>query len=91
MKDLFNLPPKLLSFSAIAIGYLLIDDLDANEQNALGNWLMLIAQVLCTNAYFKQVQAERHNTNQFTDEDIMEMMRKMRDAIEKELSILKKE
>ncbi len=47
------------SFSAIVVGYLLIDDLTANEQNALGNWLMLTAQVLCTNAYYKQVQQER--------------------------------
>ena len=59
MKDLFDLSPKLLTFSAVAVGYLLLDDLDANEQNALGNWLMLVAQVLCTNAYFRQVQTER--------------------------------
>lgn len=54
-----NIPPKLFTFSAIAVGYLLIDDTTANEQNALGNWLMLVAQVLCTNAFYKQVMAER--------------------------------
>ncbi len=52
---------KTFSFSAVVVGYLLIDDLTANEQNALGNWLMLTAQVLCTNAFYKQVQAERNN------------------------------
>lgn len=54
-----DIPPKLFTLSAIAIGYLLIDDTTANEQNALGNWLMLVAQVLCTNAFYKQVMAER--------------------------------
>lgn len=54
-----NISPKLFSFSAVAVGYILIDDTTANEQNALGNWLMLVAQVLCTNAFYKQVMAER--------------------------------
>lgn len=54
-----NIPPKLFTASAVVIGYLLIDDTTANEQNALGNWLMLVAQVLCTNAFFLQVQQER--------------------------------
>ena len=54
-----NVPPKLFSLSAIAIGYLLIDDSTANEQNALGNWLMLVAQVLSTNAYYKALMQER--------------------------------
>lgn len=54
-----NIPPKLFSFSAVAIGYILIDDMTANEQNALGNWLMLIAQVLSTNAFYRAVMQER--------------------------------
>lgn len=54
-----NIPPKLFSLSAIAVGYLLIDDSTANEQNALGNWLMLVAQVLSTNAYYKALMQER--------------------------------
>lgn len=54
-----NIPPKLFSGSAVAVGYLLIDDLTANEQNALSNWLMLVAQVLSTNAFYKQVMSDR--------------------------------
>lgn len=54
-----NIPPKLFSLSAVIVGYILIDDTTANEQNALGNWLMLVAQILCTNAFYKQVMAER--------------------------------
>ena len=45
-----NIPPKLFTLSAVALGYLLIDDLTANEQNVVGNWLMLISQILITNA-----------------------------------------
>ena len=45
-----NIPPKLFSLSAVTVGYLLIDDLDSSEQNALGSWFMLLGQTLCTNA-----------------------------------------
>ncbi len=81
-----NIPPKLFTLSAVALGYLLIDDLTANEQNALGNWLMLTAQVLCTNAFYKQVQAER-STNQNIN---VETLEKMVYALKKEIDELKK-
>lgn len=54
-----NVPPKLFSLSAVVVGYILIDDSTANEQNALGNWLMLVAQVLSTNAFYRAVMQER--------------------------------
>ena len=54
-----NIPPKLFSLSAIVVGYILIDDATANEQNAIGNWLMLVAQVLSTNAFYRAVMQER--------------------------------
>lgn len=54
-----NVPPKLFSLSAVVVGYILIDDMTANEQNAVGNWLMLVAQVLSTNAFYKAVMKER--------------------------------
>lgn len=54
-----NIPPKLFSASAVVVGYILIDDLTANEQNAIGNWLMLVAQVLSTNAFYRAVMQER--------------------------------
>ena len=87
-----NISPKAFSFSAIVVGYLLIDDLTANEQNALGNWLMLTAQVLCTNAFYKQVQAERSgvNTNQnISSEQSIRILKKMFDALNKEIEKLK--
>ena len=54
-----NVPPKLFSLSAVVVGYILIDDMTANEQNAIGNWLMLVAQVLSTNAFYRAVMKER--------------------------------
>lgn len=84
-----NVSPKAFSASAIIVGYLLIDDLTANEQNALGNWLMLTAQVLCTNAFYKQVQQERQTNIDNSKESEIEMLQKMVNALEKELNNLK--
>lgn len=85
-----NVSPKAFSFSAVIVGYLLIDDLTANEQNALGNWLMLTAQVLCTNAYYKQVQQERSGyTQNVSNEDGIEMLKKMVNALNEEIENLK--
>lgn len=85
-----NVSPKVFTLSAVAIGYLLIDSNTANEQNALGNWLMLVAQVLCTNAYFLQVQEERKNVNEMSSEDTIEMLQKMVSALSVEIENLKK-
>ena len=82
MSKLPDVPPKLFTLSAVAIGYLLIDDLSANEQNALGNWLMLVAQVLCTNAFYKQVQAD----NMMSDKETVVMINKVINAMQKELN-----
>lgn len=95
MRLIPNIPPKLFSLSAVIVEYLLIDDTTANEQNALGNWLMLTAQVLCTNAFYKQVQQERgidtSNVKQPTTEETIAMLEKMVRAIEQEINELKKE
>lgn len=76
-----NINPKLFSFSAVIVGYLLIDDMTANEQNALGNWLMLTAQVISTNAFYRQVLEERKNNNDMTKDDIIKMLNKLIEAI----------
>lgn len=95
MRFIPDVSPKAFSFSAVVIGYLLIDDTTANEQNVLGNWLMLVAQVLCTNAFYKQVRQERGiesspNNNPNTEDTIV-MMQKMMKAIQQEIDELKKQ
>lgn len=87
-----NVSAEAFSFSAVVIGFLLIDDTTATEQNALGNWLMLVAQILCTNAFYQQLQAERKNSTSApnTGETII-MLQKMMDAMQKEIEELKKQ
>ena len=53
----------------------------ANEQNALGNWLMLTAQVISTNAFYRQVLEEREINNNMTKDDIIKMLNKLIKAI----------
>lgn len=86
-----NIPAKVFSFSAVVVGYLLIDDLTPNEQNALGNWLMLTAQVLCTNAFYKQVEEERNMNKTPSNEETINMMEKMIKAMEHELNDLRQQ
>lgn len=102
-----NIHPRIFSGSAVVVGYLLIDDMTANEQNALGNWLMLTAQVLSTNAFYQQVQQERGNisstrglnfkkkdnyeTSDNNDASEIAMLKKMVNALQKEIDNLEKE
>ncbi|MCI8445201.1 MAG: hypothetical protein HFG15_02065 [Bacilli bacterium] len=51
----FELPPRTLTIIAVIFGYLMIDDLTAVEQNSLGNFLMLIGQMLETNSAQQQL------------------------------------
>ncbi len=84
----------------MAIGSVLVEGSSPNEQNALGNWLMLIAQYLCTNAAIGQLQqsntqtpgsfSENQNNNSSTDETI-QMMSKMINALNEEIEALKKQ
>ncbi len=50
----FGLDPKVYTLSALILGYLMIGDYTANEQNAIGNWFMTIGQILETNSAFQQ-------------------------------------
>ena len=80
---------KTFTISAMVIGYLLIDDTTAEEQNALGNWLMLVAQVLCTNGFYKQLQNSKLKNTYPTNQDTIIMMQKMINALTKEVNDIK--
>ena len=86
-----NTTPKLFSLSAVIVGYLLIDDMTANEQNALGNWLMLVGQLVSTNAYYAAVVSERNNKSNISNQDTLKMLEKMLKALEKEVNDIKKD
>ena len=93
MNRIPNLPPTASTASAVVVGYLLLDDLNAKEQNALGNWLMLAAQVICTNAYFRQLydsESPSQSSSEKDDENIeIAILTKMVKALNKEIEILK--
>lgn len=63
MNFILDADSKTFTLSAIIIGYLLLDDSTPAEQNSLGNWFMLIGQVLCTNSAQQQVTNNRTNTS----------------------------
>lgn len=90
-----NMSPKIFSLSAVVVGYILIDDMTANEQNAVGNWLMLVAQVLCTNAFYRQVMQERGiekgslGGKEFGSDDVFDMLDKLVKAIRSEMENIK--
>ncbi len=73
MNNLFTLNPKISTALAVLIGYILIEDLSAAEQNTLGNWLMLISQLLITNATSQQLiesYASSYNNINLNDQNI---------------------
>ena len=100
IESISSVPPRIWTLSACAVGFILIDETaSGNEQNALGNWLMLASQVVCTNAAFKQYQTGLNNKTNKTSyekgymEDkktTVDMLEKLRNAIDKEIESLNK-
>ncbi len=102
MQKLPNVPPQLFTLSAVVVGFLLVDDATPNEQNALGNWLMLVSQYLCTNAAYGQLLQSNTQTpgsfgensqsqnNTPTNEETMNMLIKMVNALNQEIDEIKK-
>ena len=59
-----NIHPTTYNLIAIAVGIILVGDLNANEQNSLGNWFLLLGQYLATNAAQQQlIESRIENTN----------------------------
>ncbi len=50
--------PKLYTASSILVAFLLMGDLTAAQQNAIGNWFMNVGQILESNSAFQQVIEE---------------------------------
>lgn len=58
-----NIDPKVSTLAAVVIGFALIGDLNASEQNAIGNWFITIGQILENNSAFQQVIEGRVSGN----------------------------
>ena len=70
-----NIEDKALTTLAFVIGLALIDNLSSTEQNAVGNWIMLIAQTLCTYGSYtfnKEWNSHINNSNTPVTKDTLE-------------------
>lgn len=100
MKLVPSTPSNAYTLSAIIIGYILLNDATPAEQNSLGNWFMLIGQVLCTNSAQQQVLNNRNRTSNSSTQHIIndsfgsdytaENIEKVIKAMQQELENLKK-
>lgn len=58
----FSLPPELLTALGVVAGYVLVGDLTVDQMEVLGNFLILIGQILDTIAAQKsQLQGQTQN------------------------------
>lgn len=80
---------KILTALAFIMGYILIDNLSSTEQNALGNWLMLVSQTLCTNGSYTFNKEWKQQTNKNGELDIQGMFSKFKDSVDRVNEILK--
>lgn len=89
MSKLPNIPPKIFTLSATTIGFLLVEELDQTQQDAIGNWFELIGQILETNASYTPTQTSNPNLNNDINSAI-DTINKTLNTIKKELEELKK-
>ena len=57
---IFNTNPRYSTILAFILGLVLISDLNTNEQNMLGEWLMLVSQTIVTHANSQYLIEQRH-------------------------------
>lgn len=86
-----NVNASNFTISAFLIGYLLLDDLDPAEQNSIGNWFMMVGQVLCTNSAQQQVINNRTSNNNGdhvinSNDNSFDSLKKSMDTINQELN-----
>lgn len=80
------------TLSAVIVGFLLLQELDLDEQNGLGNWFLLLGQLLCTNAASQSIlQTTGNNDNNRTNQNMSDMLEKTVNAMQREIEELKKE
>ena len=58
-----NIDPHVFSLIAVGVGYACVGDYNANEQNSIGNWLILVGQYILTHAAQQQLIESRIDNN----------------------------
>lgn len=84
----FKMSPKQLVLLSSLVGILLIDNLDLNQQNSLGNFIVDVGQAILTAAAQGQLlkSSESQNDNSQNDD-----VRKEIQVLKKQISALEKE
>ena len=85
-----DIDPNIYSLSAFVIGAILTEELDINEQNSIGNWLMLLGQYIVTYASQQSLINNRLNKRNNTNKYDVDFLLKNIQKIEQELNNLKK-
>ena len=59
-----NTDPHLYAVLAVTVGFACVGDYNANEQNSIGNWLILVGQYILTHAAQQTlIEARLENNN----------------------------
>ena len=100
-----NTNPHLFAMLAVTVGFASVGDYNANEQNSIGNWLILVGQYILTHAAQQQlIEARLENNNlntnskkhkngtggPFTDNEQGKSNQNQRDEVEFLLDAVKK-
>lgn len=86
-KIFFDIDPYTFTGSAVIIGLLLTQELSANEQDSVGNWLQLIGLVMQT--YSSQVITLEAETDK--EENDLETVKKTIKKIQERLEKIEKD
>lgn len=81
---LFSLSPDQFSLLSSILGILLIDNLDTNQQNSLGNFIVGIGQAILTAAAQGQLLQSNNSQNNDISQEL-EKLKKQVSALEKKL------
>lgn len=76
-KCFFSLPPKQFSLLSSLLGILLIDNLDLDQQNALGNFIVNVGQAILTSA----AQGQMLQSNNSQDDHIRQQIQILKQQI----------
>lgn len=79
----FKLPPEQFTLLAYLVGALLAQNLDANEQNSLGNFVEAVGQAILTIAAQEQLQQTQNNQQQICEQ--VELIKKQIELLEHQL------
>ena len=84
-----NINPTVFSWSAVIIGTIICEELNAVEQSSVGNWLVLLGDYLLTNsAQIAVLQDNNQSQNQMSNDDKIQMLEQVICRIEQELKNL---